>query len=83
MTSPEQKTQIVRVNMDVHTTDGFSGHSDRRMLLNYLRRISPKPEKVVLVHGEESKILALANTIRRSIRSETLTPKNLETIRLR
>ncbi|MFX0196243.1 MAG: MBL fold metallo-hydrolase RNA specificity domain-containing protein, partial [Candidatus Hodarchaeota archaeon] len=83
MISPEQKTQIVRVNMDVHTTDGFSGHSDRRMLLNYLRRISPKPERVVLVHGEESKIIALANTIRRSIRSETLTPHNLETIRLR
>jgi len=83
MASPERKTQFVRINMDVHTSEGFSGHSDRRMLLNYLRRISPKPEKVVLVHGEESKVLALANTIRRSLRSETLTPRNLETIRLR
>ena len=69
--------------MDIHTSDGFSGHSDRRQLLNYLRRISPKPEKVVLIHGEESKMLALANTIRRSLRAETLTPQNLETIRMR
>lgn len=83
MAGPDRKTHFVRINMDVHTSEGYSGHSDRRMLLNYLRRISPKPEKVVLVHGEESKILALANTIRRSLRSETLTPRNLETIRLR
>ncbi len=83
MVGPTKKTQLVRINMDIHTSDGFSGHSDRRMLLNYLRRISPKPEKVVLIHGEESKMLALANTIRRSLRAETLTPRNLETIRLR
>ncbi|MHA2172592.1 MAG: beta-CASP ribonuclease aCPSF1 [Candidatus Kariarchaeaceae archaeon] len=83
MVGPTKKTQLVRVNMDIHTSDGFSGHSDRRMLLNYLRRISPKPEKVVLIHGEESKMLALANTIRRSLRAETLTPRNLETIRMR
>ena len=83
MVGPTKKTQLVRVNMDIHTSDGFSGHSDRRMLLNYLRRISPKPEKIVLIHGEESKMLALANTIRRSLRTETLTPQNLETIRMR
>jgi hypothetical protein len=77
------RLEEVKVNMDVKTIDGFSGHSDRIQLLNYVRRLSPKPERVISVHGEESKCIGLASTIHKMLHIETRAPTNLETIRLR
>jgi hypothetical protein len=76
------KLEEVKVNMEVKTIDGFSGHSDRIQLLNYVRRLSPKPERVISVHGEESKCIGFASTVHKMLRIETRAPMNLETIRL-
>ncbi len=43
--------------MDSETIDGFSGHSDRRQLINYIATLEPKPERIIIGHGEESKCL--------------------------
>ncbi len=72
----------VKVELEVKTIDGFSGHSDRQQLLNYLRRVRPKPERVICVHGEENKCLSLASSAHRMLGIETRAPLNLETIRL-
>ncbi|MDD3973446.1 MAG: beta-CASP ribonuclease aCPSF1, partial [Methanothrix soehngenii] len=37
--SVDGKTQTVKINLEVTTVDGFSGHSDRQQLMEYLRRI--------------------------------------------
>jgi hypothetical protein len=76
------RLEEVKVNMEVKTIDGFSGHSDRIQLLNYVRRLSPKPERVISVHGEESKCIGFASTVHKMLRIETRAPMNLETIRL-
>ncbi|HIP25432.1 MAG TPA: beta-CASP ribonuclease aCPSF1 [Archaeoglobus profundus] len=76
------RREVIKVRMRVETVDGFSGHSDRRQLMSYIRAINPKPEKIVVVHGEESKCLDLASSIYRIHRIETRVPANLETIRL-
>ncbi|WP_456328572.1 beta-CASP ribonuclease aCPSF1 [Archaeoglobus sp.] len=75
------RREVVKVNMRVETVDGFSGHSDRRQLMNYIRALSDKPEKVITVHGEESKCIDLASSIYKTYKIETRAPMNLETIR--
>ena len=69
--------------MEVRTIEGFSGHSDRAQLLNYVRRLTPKPQRIVCCHGDENKCVELASAFHKLFRIETKAPLNLETIRLR
>ncbi len=74
--------RMLRIDMEVHTIIGFSGHSDRKELLNYARKVSPRPEKIFLIHGEKSKCISLASTLHKMLKVETKAPEVLETIRL-
>jgi len=73
----------LKVKLDIHSIHGFTGHSDRRQLINFISRLKPKPKKVIVVHGEQSRVLDLASSIHKMFRIETNAPKNLESIRLR
>jgi len=73
----------IKMNMDVETVDGFSGHSDRRQLLNFINNMSPRPEKIIFGHGEESKCLDLSSTVHKKFNLNTVAPMNLETIRFK
>lgn len=73
----------VTVNMQVETISGFSAHSGRNELLQYVSRMNPKPKKIIINHGEVSKSLDLASTLYKLNRVETVVPRNLETIRLK
>ncbi|WP_243681229.1 beta-CASP ribonuclease aCPSF1 [Vulcanisaeta souniana] len=70
------------VKMKVDSIPGFSGHSDRRQLLNYVRNMEPKPHRVMLVHGEPSKIMNLALTLELQLKIPTIFMNNGETVRL-
>lgn len=76
------RTETLRLDLDVETVDGFSGHSDRRQLMEYVRRMSSKPKRVLTIHGDEVKCIDLASSIYKKYRMETRAPMNLETIRL-
>lgn len=76
------KTEVTRVNMDVRTVDGFSGHSDHTQLINFVRKINTKLERVLTNHGDGSKSIELASIIYKTFKRETRSPLNLETIRL-
>ncbi|MGC1119629.1 MAG: beta-CASP ribonuclease aCPSF1 [Candidatus Methanofastidiosia archaeon] len=76
------KTEVIRVNMDVCTVDGFSGHSDHTQLINFVRKINAKLERVLTNHGDGSKSIELASIIYKTFKKETRSPLNLETIRL-
>ncbi|MDI6820344.1 MAG: beta-CASP ribonuclease aCPSF1 [Candidatus Hodarchaeaceae archaeon] len=76
------RVEEVKVNMEVRTIEGFSGHSDRAQLLNYIRKIVPKPERVICCHGDDSKCVDLASAIHKLFKIETRAPANLDTIRL-
>jgi predicted metal-dependent RNase len=80
--SVEGKTQTVKINLDVTTVDGFSGHSDRQQLMEYIRRIYPKPGRILTNHGDESSCLDLASSLYKRYRIPTMAPMNLETVRL-
>ncbi|MHA1145697.1 MAG: beta-CASP ribonuclease aCPSF1 [Candidatus Helarchaeota archaeon] len=77
------KVRPVKVNMKIFTNEGFSGHSSRQQLIEYLRKMHPKPERILTVHGEESKCIALASALHKVSRVETRAPFNLEAVRLK
>jgi len=78
----EGKMEVINVGMNVFSIEGFSGHSDRRQLLNYVRKIRPTPRKVFLVHGEESKCDNMARAVSRFRGVKGYTPNMLETFNL-
>lgn len=77
------KMEVMQVEMQVESVRGFSGHSDRRQLVNYLQRLKPKPERIIVLHGEKSKSLSMAHMFKRKYNVESLVPEVLETIKLR
>ncbi|MCG3215164.1 MAG: beta-CASP ribonuclease aCPSF1 [Candidatus Heimdallarchaeota archaeon] len=79
----KRKTVMYHIEMAVHSMTGFTGHSDRRELENYIMRVTPKPEKIVVIHGEESKAVKFASWVYKTTKRETMAPPNGTTIRLR
>jgi KH/beta-lactamase-domain protein len=77
------KPITLHLKMDVDTVDGFSGHSDRRQLVNYISTLEPRPERIIICHGEDFKCSDLASTLYKKFGIETRAPMNLETIRLK
>ena len=73
----------IKMNMSVETCDGFSGHSDRRQLLNYINNMSPRPERIIFGHGEESKCIDIASTVHKRYNINTTALFNLETTRFK
>ncbi|MHA1648772.1 MAG: beta-CASP ribonuclease aCPSF1 [Candidatus Helarchaeota archaeon] len=77
------RTVAVHVKMQVITNEGFSGHSSRQQIINFIRKVDPKPERIITCHGENAKCTNLASSIHKMLRIETRAPQNLETIRLK
>jgi KH/beta-lactamase-domain protein len=73
----------IKMKMKVETCDGFSGHSDRRQLLNFINNMSPRPERIIFGHGEESKCIDVSSTVHKRYNINTEAPYNLETLRFR
>ena len=77
------RTQLVKMNMKMFTLEGFSGHSSRSQISQFLRRIQPRPKLIITNHGEESKCVSLSTMIHKKLRKATKSPKNRETILLK
>jgi KH/beta-lactamase-domain protein len=77
------RMKMMRVNMDIHQIDGFSGHSDRGEIMNFFRELSPKPEQVILMHGLRNKSLSLAQSLSKRYHVKVKVPYNLETLRFK
>ncbi|MCW4007414.1 MAG: beta-CASP ribonuclease aCPSF1 [Candidatus Bathyarchaeota archaeon] len=82
MIDNEGKMVVVQVKIRVESIEGFSGHSDRRQLVNYLTHLKPKPEKIFVCHGEKQKIMSLANYLSSKVGIPTIAPAVMETFRL-
>ena len=73
----------IKINLEVTKIDGFSAHSGRTELLNFVKNCKPKPKRIIINHGEVRKSLDLASSIYKIEKIETNVPRNLETIRLK
>ena len=53
----EKKVNIfgeeIAVNAEIVYIDGYSGHADQKLLMNFVGEFKEKPKKIFLVHGEE------------------------------
>jgi hypothetical protein len=78
-----KEVKNVRMEMEIATVEGFSGHSDRRQLMNYIANMDPRPQRVILGHGEASKCIDLASAIHRKFRMDARALQNLESVRFR
>ena len=76
------KTKVYNVKMEVKIIEGFSGHSNRRQLMEFAKRLHPRPAKIITCHGDPYKTVDLASSIHRSYKVETKTPLILEATRL-
>ena len=83
MDSSNGRTSAVPINLEIFNVNGLSGHSDHKQILNYLSRLKQKPERIIVDHGESTKCADLSRTLHKIFRTETLCPKNLETVRLK
>lgn len=72
----------VKIEMDIDTIKGFSGHSDRQQLVNYVGNLPNKPKKIITNHGEQSVSFDLSSSLHKMYNIETTTPQNLEIVRL-
>ena len=81
--SGESGTETVKVNMEVHTIAGLSGHPDRAEIMRYMATCDPRPKRIITVHGDNARCLELASALHKQQRVETNAPRNLESIRLR
>ncbi len=64
----------VNVALEIYDLEGFSGHADQRVLLDWLNNFTKKPKKVFLVHGEIEASTALANEIENKFNIKTIIP---------
>ena len=77
------KTRSVKMEMEVQTVDGLSGHSDRKQLVSYVYNLPGRLERIITNHGESYKCVELSRDLHKIFKCETLSPKNLEAIRLK
>jgi len=73
----------IPLKMQVESIEGLSGHSDRNQLMSFIHCLPARPDRVVVCHGEPSKVVELARAIHKNFRVETYAPRNLEAIRLK
>jgi len=78
----EGMMDVVKVRLHVDSIEGFSGHSDRRQIINYVTHLKPKPERVIVCHGERAKCLGIADFLSRRCEIDAFAPALMETFRL-
>ena len=82
MMRDNSKHEPLKINLEVHRVE-ITNHSDRRQLMNFIKRCNPQPKKVIVVHGESSRCLDFATSIYKQYHIETIAPKNLEVLRIK
>lgn len=75
------KTRDLHINMRLETVEGFSGHSDRSELINYVRTLQPKPKRIIVNHGSDT--MDFAKYLSQRFKVNTNAPRNLDSLRLR
>ena len=73
----------IELKLGIETVEGLSGHSDQKQLLDFISHLKNKPRKIIIDHGESSKCVDLARKVHKTMRTETIALKNLETVRLK
>ncbi len=82
ITGENGRTKNLKINLRIESIEGFSGHSDRSQLVNYLRNLRPKPKRVLINHGNKHKAQEFAKYVQQKFHINAQAPHNLDSIRL-
>lgn len=77
----KSRTVWIRPAIEVEQVGSFSGHADRRTIINWLKSTG-SPKKVFIVHGEEEKAEALGRAIEEELKLEYEIPSKGESFDL-
>lgn len=80
---PDGRMEMIKCNMRIESIEGFSGHSDRNQLMGFIKRMMPKPSRIIVNHGERRKSELFAQNVNRVFGIKTVVPDVLESLRLR
>ena len=72
----------LNVKMDVETF-ALSGHAVFKELMDFVGKMKPRPRKIFTVHGERAMTINLARELHRKYKIETLSPRPIDSLRLR
>lgn len=64
----------INVALEIYDLEGFSGHADKNVLVNWISKFKTKPRKVFIVHGEEEASKSLSDLIEDKFNIETIIP---------
>jgi len=72
----------VPFHMEVAEIEGFSAHADHKELIDWMRKIKNKPERIFIIHGEKESAEALQKGIKETYDWEAEIPQlyNIEEI---
>ncbi|MEM0359898.1 MAG: beta-CASP ribonuclease aCPSF1 [Candidatus Diapherotrites archaeon] len=76
------KAKTLNLRLRVENIEGFSGHSDRAQLASYIKRLKPKPKRVIVQHGDKEKAAAFSIFLNKKMKIKAVAPQNLDAIRL-
>lgn len=64
----------INVALEIYDLEGFSGHADQKVLMDWLSNFKSKPKKVFIVHGEEEASNSLSTLINEKFNINTIIP---------
>ncbi len=64
----------IAIKSEIYEIQGFSGHADQIMLLDWIRKFKKKPKKVFVVHGEGESSTTLARLIEDEFKIDSIIP---------
>lgn len=72
----------ISVELEIYDLEGFSGHADQMVLLDWLHNFKKKPKKIFLVHGEEEAATAISKKIEEQFNIGTIIPNKNDKYRI-
>lgn len=64
----------IKVEAEIYNLEGFSGHADQNVLMDWLNKFEQKPKKIFVVHGEKDSSEEFAELIETKLSVETIVP---------
>lgn len=70
----------IRVNAEICSLEGFSGHADREGIIRWVKSFKNRPQKIFVVHGEEEATEEISRKIEEELKIKTYIPELGETL---
>ncbi|HCL89870.1 MAG TPA: hypothetical protein DHW70_00860, partial [Candidatus Atribacteria bacterium] len=70
----------IKVDAEIYSLEGFSGHADREGIIRWIKSFKNKPQKIFVVHGEEEATEEVSKKIEEELNIKTHIPELGETL---